>query len=499
MSRIVDDLIARAQAAGDEAALAWKDGAIPGRRFWDGVAGRAESLSRSGVAQGDRVAIWLPKGPATVETLFAVMINGAIAVPIDPGFPAARATAVLGEIGPAMLVTDGKRRDMLAGGAVERSRVVVTDAMEGSEPGGDPLARKAIGEDDPAMILMTSGSTGTPKGIVLTHGNLAAFSDWAIGQFGLTREDRFFSLAPLHFDLSLLDVLTSQRLGASVYLVGETEALFPGPVAMALERQRATVFYSVPTTLQRLLSHGGLADRDLGALRWLLFAGEVFPAPVLAALMEAVPEPGYANLYGPTETNVVSCKLLDAAPELGEKPNVGLPCPHSDISIRDEHGNKLATGETGEICVAGPTVTQGYWRRPDLTASAFSDAPDRLYHTGDYGYFDEAGDLRYLGRRDRQAKLRGYRVELEEVELTAMDTGLVEGAVATVADGALCLHVVAHDPKAFAPSALTRALAERLPRYALPDRVEMHEAFPTTSSGKVDMQALAECAGGTDA
>ncbi|MEQ9691824.1 MAG: AMP-binding protein, partial [Bauldia litoralis] len=145
MSRIVDDLIARAQAAGDEAALAWKDGAIPGRRFWDGVAGRAESLSRSGVAQGDRVAIWLPKGPATVETLFAVMINGAIAVPIDPGFPAARATAVLGEIGPAMLVTDGKRRDMLAGGAVERSRVVVTDAMEGSEPGGDPLARKAIG------------------------------------------------------------------------------------------------------------------------------------------------------------------------------------------------------------------------------------------------------------------------------------------------------------------------------------------------------------------
>lgn len=198
----------------------------------------------------------------------------------------------------------------------------------------------------------------------------------------------------------MLDVLTSRRLGAPVYLAERPEILFPVQLSEVLETRRITVLYSAPTVLRMMHAHGGLAERDLSALRWILFTGEIFPPRALAELMADVLRPRYANLYGPTETNVVCWEAVTAAPSEDRPPSIGRPCPHSEVIICDRSGSCVETGETGEICVAGPTVMAGYWNRPELNRERFIRGDRMVFRTGDIGYWEADGSIRFRGRRD---------------------------------------------------------------------------------------------------
>jgi amino acid adenylation domain-containing protein len=343
-----------------------------------------------------------------------------------------------------------------------------------------------------AAILYTSGSTGEPKGIMLTHGNIVSFVDWAAKTFEISAKDKLANHAPFHFDLSIFDLFCALTRHASVHLLDETASRFPGQVRTFIDSAAITVWYSVPTALTRLQGRNALAG--VASLRLVLFAGEVFPVPVLRRLMSELRQPEYVNLYGPTETNVCTYHRLSAPPasDLDTLP-IGRPCEHLKVTLCDTEGAAVTAGETGEICVEGPAVMHGYWRRQEMTAATRLTGRRSSYCTGDYGWCRADGAIMFAGRRDEQVKIRGHRVELLALEAVLnAHPELREAAALVVPDdsgGVLVAFLVAE--RGPVPVAeLRRFVADRLAPYYQPDRLEWIPELPRTVTGKCDRTAL---------
>jgi amino acid adenylation domain-containing protein len=488
----------------------------------------AHLLGEQGVRSGDRVGLYLEKSVDAVVGLYGVMKAGATYVPLDPAAPTARLGTIAGNAGLRCLITSlGKRgewADLVESGAALES-LVVLDATDGDldvPPGVRALtardveqhsqerpAQASVGSSDTAYILYTSGSTGVPKGVMLSHLNAMAFVDWAGDEFDVTAADRLSSHAPLHFDLSVFDLYAAARAGAAVVVVPSQLALFPVELARWIRDAEISVWYSVPSILTLLVLRGKLDELELTALRTVLFAGEVFPTKYLAALVGLLPGVRFANLFGPTETNV--CTWYEV-PRTLEASAASIPIgkPIADVTTYaiGEDGDVVADGEVGELYVTGPTVMQGYWADEERTAATLLADwhGDRrsfpTYRTGDLVQLDEDGDWLFLGRRDSQIKSRGYRIELGDIEAALhLHPSVVECAVVAIPD-----EVVTNRIKAFVVARatleadeLTRFCSERLPRYMAPEAYEFRGELPRSSNGKVDRRALVSAAlEGTD-
>jgi amino acid adenylation domain-containing protein len=352
--------------------------------------------------------------------------------------------------------------------------------------------------DDLAYVLYTSGSTGKPKGVMLSQRNACSFVEWCSREFEPRAEDRFSSHAPFHFDLSILDLYVPIRHAATLCLVPEELGKEPAGLAAWIADQGVTVWYSAPSILALLAQSGALASRDHRALRLVLFAGEVFPVVHLRSLQRQLSHPRYFNLYGPTETNVCTSYEVPAGiPDDRTEPYpIGPVCPHLRGRVVDPDGKDVPRGAEGELCIAGDHVMQGYWGMPAETARAFlPEEGARWYRTGDLVVEPPDGNLRYVGRRDRMIKKRGYRVELGEIEVCLYKHAAVrEAAVVAVPDDTLGMrvtaHVTTHDGGKLSTIELKRFCSENLPLYMVPDRFRFHPALPRTSTDKVDYQTL---------
>ena len=480
----------------------------------------ARSLIRNGVSRGDRVALWLPKSIETVIAIYGIMKAGAAYVPIDPAAPAARMSYIAGDCSVAGLVTLSDRaaavKSAFTGGASMKN-IWYADARDGEAPLiGDAagIAWQALtrertdsvdcpaGADDLAYILYTSGSTGEPKGVMLSHSNALSFVNWAADTFAISPEDRLANHAPFHFDLSVFDLYVGARAGATVFPVSSRTAAFPAAIAKQWSEQKLTVWYTTPSTLVLMLTRGGLATADLSSLRLLLFAGEVFPVKYLRALMELAPRARFANLYGPTETNVCTWYEVSSPPEGNTPVPIGQACSNCGLHILDEVLRPVADGCAGELWVSGGTVMQGYWGRPERTAQTLKSlelGPGLrvcAYNTGDLVRSLPDGNLEFLGRRDHQIKTRGYRVELGEIESVLHSHPAVDEAVVLALPDETIGHrlaavIVIRQQAEVSRAQLQQHCAETLPRYMVPGAVEFSPSLPRTSSGKVDRQALA--------
>jgi L-proline---[L-prolyl-carrier protein] ligase len=453
----------------------------------------ARALGEEGVAHGDPVILHLPKTTDAIVALLAIMKAGACCVPVDQGTPPPRLRAILDQCHARVAIGSAETHDRLAEQELER----VLDA-------GDPVSRYsiappavAVSEHDLAYILFTSGSTGTPKGVELTHLNVLTFVDWAVTTFSFGPEDRFSNHAPLNFDLSTLDVFGALAVGASVTIVPERMAMFPTRLADFMARERLTVWYSVPSVLTLLVSHGRVEHRDL-SLRLVLFAGEVFPTRHLRDLMNAVPGPRYFNLFGPTETNVCTYYEVERPPQGDAPVAIGKPCEGIRVLALDEGGHPVERpGQEGILHVGGPGVTPGYYGRPDETEAAFvTHDGERLYCTGDWVTIDDDGNFLFLGRRDHMIKSGGHRIELGEIEAALhAHPGIHEAVAVPIPDEVLGSQiravVVPVDPDELSEQDVRSHCAERLPRYMIPAEVELRAELPRTSTQKVDRTRLA--------
>ena len=481
----------------------------------------ARSLVAHGVRRGDRVALWLPKSPDAIVALYGIMKAGAAYVPGDPASPASRLAYIARDCAVAGLVTTRDRAASLdeafAGRAPMRA-LWFADADDARAelphvaglPGvhwaalasEEPRAFDSPAlEDDLAYILYTSGSTGDPKGVMLSHRNCRVFTDWAAETFALTSQDRVANQAPFHFDLSTFDLFSAAAAGASVHPVSPRIAAFPAAVAMRWTQDRLSVWYCTPSSLVLMLTRGGLEKQDLSALRVLLFAGEVFPTKYLRQLVALAPHARYANLFGPTETNVCTWLEVKQAPE-GDAPlSIGRACPYDEALVLDDALRPVPAGGVGELWIRGASVMHGYWGSPERTALALQTidiAPgirDRAYRTGDLVRVLSDGNLEFLGRRDHQVKTRGYRVELGEIETRlAAHPAVGEAVVVAVPDdevtNRLKAVVVSKADVEVSADELREHCARTLPRYMVPETVEFRKDLPRTSSGKVDRRAL---------
>jgi acyl-coenzyme A synthetase/AMP-(fatty) acid ligase len=311
--------------------------------------------------------------------------------------------------------------------------------------------------------------------------------------YGLTPDDRLGGHSPLHFDMSTFDYFSAMLAGAATVIVPEPYSRLPASLSQLVETERLTVWYSAPYAIVLLVEKGVLASRDIASLRWVIFGGEPMSPKHLEALRAHAPAVRFSNSYGPAEVNQCTVFHLPAGPVADTPIPLGHACPHTRALIVDAVGEPA---EEGELLIATPAMMRGYWGRPDLDARGFHDdaAGTRWYRTGDVVRRDADGLLHFLGRRDRQVKVRGHRVELDEVEhalagcpgvseaaalLRPGDAATVEGFVTLSGD----------DPPA--SDAIRRFAAGRLPAYAVPASVTVLAGFPRTGSGKIDRPALA--------
>jgi amino acid adenylation domain-containing protein len=468
-----------AAAAPDRTAVAAIDGRLSFAELEDQTARLAGALRARGIGRGDRVGVCLPRTTALVVALLGVWRAGAAYVPLDPAYPERRLAFMAADAGLAL--------------------VLAADARAGLPPGVEALglddlpaprdaAEVAVTPLDPAYVMYTSGSTGTPKGVVVTHGGVAALLA-ALEAAGAYRPEPGVAgwNASASFDASVQQWVRVCR-GDTLVVLSEAERSDPARLARALAGHGVTDLDLTPSHWELLREQllGGTAPR-------LFMGGEPVPErtwqEIAAAGIEAF------NLYGPTECTV-DCTAARIA---GPRPHLGGPLPGLRVYVLDEGLRPVAAGDAGELYIAGPQVAHGYLGRQALTAERFvadvSGRPgERMYRTGDRGRLGRGGVLEYAGRADRQIKLRGFRIELDEVESAlARCAGVAAAAVAAhqaaPGDQRLSGYVtgLAGPPEV---ALILDELRGVLPAHMIPGTVAVLDALPVTANGKVDYQAL---------
>ncbi len=457
----------------------------------------AHRLRRLGVTPEARVGVLLERSAELVVALLAVAKAGGAYVPLDPTAPAERLSWIAGDTGLGVLLTE----ESLAGSfAVPPScRVLRLDeeARSLAAESGEELAPWAL-PDNLAYVIYTSGSTGRPKGVAITHRSLVNFLAAMRERPGLAAADTLLAVTTISFDISVLEIFLPLAVGARLVVAGREETAEGASLARLVARSGATVLQATPVTWQLLLQHSGGAGAALLASLQGICGGEAIAAATAAEL--AARMRSFWNLYGPTETTVWSiAQRVQPGSAAGTLP-IGRPIANTRVLLLDDAGRPVPLGAAGHLYLSGAGLARGYLRLPELTAERFVPDPlptapgARLYRTGDLARFRPDGALEFLGRSDRQVKLRGFRIELEEIEAVLLrHPGVREAAVVLLEgrgdpeDRALSAYVVSDAADA---GELRRFLQQRLPSHMVPAFFTALPRLPLTPSGKLDRRAL---------
>ena len=481
----------------------------------------ARLLRAHGCRAGSRVCVVAAKTPWTIAGLLAVLKAGGMYVPVDSTSPAARVARIFAAAQPCLVLADPSASrlldDLIGNGDLSTSTPIgVLDvatqgtrwesAFTRADAAGlsaEPLERSG-GPSEIAQLLFTSGSTGVPKGVMITHANVTAFVEWAVGYFGFRSTDRISGHPPLHFDLSTFDIYGALAAGAELHLVPDGLSINPVGLAALIRNQGLTQWFSVPSVLTYMAKFDVIAQDDFPALKRLLWCGEVLPTPVLVHWMRRLPQVRFTNLYGPTEATIASSfYTVPACPRDETQPvPIGMPCSGEELLVLDQSLRSVPHGEIGDLYIAGAGLSPGYWRDEDKTAAAFlpdprsPGFPARIYRTGDLARVGDDQLVYFLGRTDSQIKSRGYRIELGEIEAAVNAIpGVRECAVVGIATGGfegitICCAFSPLDGVELSPPGLRQQLTRLLPAYMLPTRWMGLATLPKNVNGKIDRKEI---------
>ncbi len=462
---------------------------------------RAERLAgvlrTDGVAPGDRVAVVLERSAHTLVAVLAVLKAGAAYVPVEAGYPAERIAHVLDDSRAAAVLTGPGTPPLKVPDGVVVRRV---DEEPGAVPAPPQTAQ--CGPGDLAYVIYTSGSTGLPKGVMVEHRAVVNRLTWMQRRYPLGADDVILHKTPIAFDVSVWELFWWCIAGARVALLPPGAEKDPRDVLRTIEAEQVTVLHFVPSmfgAFLELLTEEEELRSSAASLRQVFCSGEALPPEQVAAFHRIFgPDgPQLTNLYGPTEATVdVSYQDCPYGGPLDRVP-IGRPIDNLRLYVLDRLGDPQPAGAAGELCIAGTGLARGYFDRPELTAQRFTDDPfvpgGRMYRTGDLARRLADGTLEFLGRIDRQVKVRGNRVELGEVEHQLSLLPTVRSTVVTDRPshgGSVQLvgYYVADEP---VDDAWLRArLADALPDFMIPAYFLRIDRIPVTAHGKVDRAAL---------
>jgi acyl-CoA ligase (AMP-forming) (exosortase A-associated) len=501
---------------GDKEALTHGDERLSYAEVSSRVSGLAAGLRNAGLRRGDRVGIYFDPSIAQVLSIFAVSQAGGVFVPINTLLFPEQVSHIAQDCGIAALITSASKLHSLLpvledirslrvliivpdGTPVQTSlRAYDFETLTSLRPEG---AWQDWGiEKDLAAILYTSGSTGKPKGVMLSHANVIAGSTIVSTYLDITESDRILAVLPFSFDAGLNQLMTAFQQGGTLVLIN---FVFAKQIVDCLIKERITGLAGVPTVWSLLAQpNSGLERNTPEALRYITNTGGAMPQTVLKVLRADLPGTRIFLMYGLTE----AFRSTYLPPEeLERRPtSMGKAIPDTEILVLNERGELCQPGEIGELVHRGPTVSMGYWGKPDATNQVLRPNPllpaevgdvERICYSGDLVRMDEEGYLYYIGRRDAMIKSSGFRISPTEVEEVVFQSGKVRHSAAIgvpdeLLGQAIKIFVVPRDGERIDQDELMEYCAEKMPRYMVPKSIAVLNEIPKTSSGKVDYPSL---------
>ncbi len=479
-------------------ALVWDGGQLDYAELHAQANRLAHYLRDKGVGPDVCVAIAAERSPQLLIGLLAIIKAGGAYVPLDPDYPAERLAYMLEDSGVSLLLTQShllQRLPTAAGVSAIAMDSLNLDRWSSHAPGlhlhGEHLA----------YVIYTSGSTGQPKGVGNTHAALGERLHWMQATYRLDHSDVLMQKAPISFDVSVWECFWPLITGSRLVLAGPGEHRDPQRIAQLVQAHGVTTLHFVPPLLQLFIDEP--LSAGCSSLRRVFSGGEALPAELRNRVLEQLPAVQLHNRYGPTETaiNVThwQCALSD-----GERSPIGRPLGNVICRVLDADFNPLPAGVPGELCISGSGLARGYLGRAGLTAERFVVDPldtrgARLYRTGDRVRWGANGVLEYLGRLDQQVKLRGFRIEPEEIQARLLAQDNVAQAVVLVRDTVAGAQLVGYftavdvlEPEAAHVTRLHQALAAELPDYMVPTQLLRLDAMPLSPAGKLERRALPE-------
>jgi D-alanine--poly(phosphoribitol) ligase subunit 1 len=432
------------------------------------------------------IALLGHKEPELLASFIGCIKAGHPYIPLDSSLPTQRREAIVRTAGATLLTVD-ELKEIIA-------KTTVAQDFKMHAPN--------IG--DPWYIIFTSGSTGVPKGVTITRRNLENFIEWILDEQNFTEANEvFLNQAPFSFDLSVMDLYASLATGGTLFSVTKEEIAEPKKLYKALARSEITVWVSTPSFARLCLMDPSFSESLMPKVRKFWFCGETLAPEIASTLLERFPKAEVWNTYGPTEATVATTSIQitkDVIEKYRPLP-VGRAKPGTLVEVHAEDGQSTPGGERGEIIIAGPNVSVGYFNQPELSSKAFSEVEGQhAYHTGDLGHIQD--DLVFFdGRMDFQIKLNGYRIEIGDIESNLHTLPNVQDAVVILAmkneraDYLAAFVILKNRPEQTdfeIMREMKHLLAERLPDYMMPRKFIFLSEFPTTPNGKVDRNKLAE-------
>jgi amino acid adenylation domain-containing protein len=481
-------LASQAQLTPEKIAIEFNETQISYENLQKRVNAIAHQLIEKGVSPGDFVAVSLPRSEKLVIILMAIMQSGAAYLPLDPSYPAKRLDYMLEDSGATFFVTN----DSMLTKVSTNSKIVILEDLFSKiaiYPTVEPNI--TINNNALAYILFTSGSTGKPKGVPISHKNLVNFLYSMSQEPGIKETDRLLSITTISFDIAGLELFLPLLKGATLVLTNDETVKDTRILLEVLHNKSITMLQATPTTWQMLLDAGWQKHLPIKALS----GGEALPIGLAKKVLEKTDE--LWNMYGPTETTIWSAvKKVTLEDELI---TIGHPIANTQIHIVNEQGLPVALGTIGEIAIGGDGLANGYWKRPDLTKEKFlpnisrSTSKGNLYLTGDLGKLLPNNEVQCLGRKDQQVKIRGHRIELEEIEEALNTIKDIQNAVVLVKENKLTAYIIldkSMNTSEHSYDTWKNTLSAQLPSYMVPQNYKVLEKFPTTLNGKIDRNSL---------
>ncbi len=454
------------------------------------IVSKNESINRP-------IAVMVDRNVQTLVGFFGIVYSGNYYVPIDNKMPITRILNVLNQVKPKIIIYSKENEDLIKEINTTYSFDAICsdiDIPKTITSDDEALLKNRFSrilDIDPVYVIFTSGSTGNPKGIVISHRSVIDFTDWMTNTFGFTNEDIMANQAPFYFDLSVKDIYTTIKNGASTYIIPKKHLMFPFTLIDFLNDKKVTSLIWATSAFNLVSNSKVFEKKSLSTVNKVILGGEALLAKHLNTWKKTNPNIKYINLYGPTEVTVdCTYYIIDRDFKDEEIIPIGKACENKEVIILNEDGKCSGPNEIGEICVRGTGLAKGYFGDFEKTEKVFiqnpliKEYPDIIYKTGDIGYKNEEGVIFFSSRKDGQIKHQGYRIELGEIERAINSFEKINASICFY-DGEKDKIVCAYNGDCSEDEIIVH-ISKLIPKYMYPNYFIALKKMPYNANGKID-------------